>query len=713
MISETLQLAEQYHHAGEVAKAESLYRQVLQVQPNNADALHLLGLLAYQTKRHEEAEALINQAIAINPVAAIFYNNLGNVYRDQGKLSQATECFRQALRLEPNFPQAYNNLGNVQAGAGQFTEAVSCYQQALVLNPNYLNVYSNLGVVLGQMGKFVEATECYQRALTLNPNDTKILNNLGYAYIQLGKVTESQACFQRVLQIDSDSPDAHNNLGNTLKEEGKLTEAEVCFRRALQLDPTMIEAYNNLGNVFKEKGKLQESIACYRRGLQIKLEAKIHSNLLFNLHYLPDSDRATLFSEHQQFSEHYELPLAHHIRPHLPSFRSGRRRLKIGYLSPDFREHSVAYFMAPILAHHDRQQFEIYCYHNHLANDSMTQQLQQYADHWITSIGLSDEALAEQIRQDQIDILVDLTGHTAQHRLLVLARRPAPIQMTYLGYSSTTGMLSIDYRITDNYADPEGMADPFSSETLIRMPHSYFCYHPGDEGEIPIDPSLPVLQNGYITFGSFNNYAKLSHHLLQLWAEILHSLPQTKLLIKARNLRDLATQHECQERFTQLGISPDRIILTGYAWGRMNHLSMYNQVDIALDTFPYHGATTTCETLWMGTPVVTLVGENHVSRMGLSILTTVGIPEWIAYTEAEYINICLRLAKDINYLQQLRATLREKMRQSPLMDAISFTRQLEANYRKYVSPHPRPLSQRERGDRRHQWFSPHARRGRG
>jgi predicted O-linked N-acetylglucosamine transferase (SPINDLY family) len=338
----------------------------------------------------------------------------------------------------------------------------------------------------------------------------------------------------------------------------------------------------------------------------------------------------------------------------------------------------VAYFTIGIFKHHNAEQFEIYGYHIGTKKDSLTERFQQYAHHWLYCSHLSDEALAEQIRHDQIDILIDLAGHTAHNRLSLFARKPAPIQIAYLGYSETTGVSTIDYRMTDGFADPVNIAEQFSSETLIRMPVSYFCYSPSEES--PAVDTLPALSQGYITFGSFNNYKKITPTMLTTWAKILQQVPESRLLIKAKSLNDPTLQQQLKAYFAQFAIVPERIIIANYTASITTHLAIYNQIDIALDTYPYNGATTTCEALWMGVPVVTLVGENHVSRMGLSLLSAVSLTECVADTLENYVHICVKLAKDVNHLQQLRATMRDRMQSSSLLDASTFTHQLEIRY---------------------------------
>lgn len=649
-LSQALQTAIQYQQAGQWQAAEVLYRQVLQRLPNQSQALQ-------------------------------FYLELGNLLLKQGRLTDAIGYLQLVLTLNPNYAEGYALLGNIFLAQHQSVQAMACYQRALTLNPNFVEAYNNLGTVLMNQNQQTEAVACYQRALTLNPNFAEAYSNLGNVYREQGQLTEAISYYRRAVALNPNFADIHNNLGALLSLHDQLTEALVCLQRALSLDPNSAEAYANVGGVLREMGRIEEAVKYYQRALELKpTEALFYMALVMTLHYSAHYDPLTIFLAHQQFNERYAKPLTRLMKPHLNE-RTPRRKLKIGYASPDFRRHSVVYFIEPILAQHDRSQFEIVCYYNCPNSDEVTLRLQRYVDHWRDCFYWSDEELAERIRQDQIDILVDLMGYTGNNRLLALAQKPAPVQMTYLGYSSTTGLTAMDYRLTDAYTDPEGIAEQFSSETLVRMPHSYFCYQPADETYLITVNPPPVLQNGYLTFGSFNHHPKLSPEILTLWVTILRALPTSKLFIKSRCLADATVQQNLMKYFTSGGIAPERLILSPFALTLTEHLTMYHQIDIALDSYPYNGATTTCEALWMGVPVVTLVGVTHVSRMGLSILETLGLTELIAYTNEEYVNIALKLANDREQLQHLRATMRARMQSSALMDATSFARHLETVYR--------------------------------
>jgi predicted O-linked N-acetylglucosamine transferase (SPINDLY family) len=603
------------------------------------------------------------------------YLEQGNLLLKQGLLTEAMTCYQQSLTLNPNYTQAHNNLGTIFSQLGRFEEAVACYQQALRADPNYVQAYSNLGNVFSGMGKLEEAMSCYQQALTLNPNSVQVHNNLGALLTKRGQLAEAVAHYQQILTLNPKDAEVRSRLGIVLWKMGKLTEAIAGFQQVLTINANEVQTHIFLALSLTSLGRIEEAIAHYRRVANETMMPT--AALLLTLNYADGYEPAVIFSEHQKFNEQYAIPLASSIRPHL-NVPIAHRRLKIGYVSGDLRKHPVGYFMAPILAQHHHESFEIYCYSQGTTVDSMTQRLQQYSDHWITGEKFTDEQLAEQIRQDQIDILVDLAGHTAKNHLLVFARKPAPVQVTYLGYPTTTGLTAIDYRITDNYVDSQGINEQYSSEIPVHLPASFFCYQPAADSP-PVN-DLPALQQGHVTFGSFNNFAKVSPEILHLWANVLSAIPNSKLLIKTRYLSDPATRQVFEERLSQLDIKPTQLILEEFS-SAPTYLKSYHQVDLGLDSYPFNGGTTTCEALWMGVPVVTLVGNRQVSRLGLSILTTIGLTELIAHTKEEYLEICINLARNLKYLQTLRAEMRARMQASPLMDATSFTRHLEDAYR--------------------------------
>ncbi|HEW97997.1 MAG: hypothetical protein DRR16_33585 [Candidatus Parabeggiatoa sp. nov. 3] len=780
---QALERAMQYHQAGDLQSAQALYHQVLQAEPNQSEAIHLLGVIAAQVGDNQTALDLIQKAIQINDSIPNFHNSLGNVLWSQGKFTEAANCYQRSLALNPHFTEAHNGLGNVLKEQGKWIDAADSYQRALCSNPNYAEAYYNLGNVRREQGLLPEAIICYQRALALEPNhfeayynwaialmkqgkpaeavlqfknalalaphDIEVHNhlgialleqgkpaeavdrfqraialnpdnaeahyNLGTAYDKRGKLTEAIASYQKALTINpNDAPthynlgialhqqghktesiahyqkaialnpehvEAHNNLGIILSEQGKLTEAIACYERALALNPNYAQVYNHLAGVLLNQGEIDQAITHYRRALALKPSfTTAHTGLLLALHYVEGLEPTTLFSEHQRFNEQHAKPLTPSSPRHLND-KHPQRRIKLGYVSPDFRQHPVAHFIEPVLAHHNHTQFEIFCYDNHGKTDKITQRLQQSVEHWINCVTLTDEALASLIKQDQIDILIDLAGHTNDNRLLVFARKPAPVQVTYLGYPNTTGLTTIDYRITDQYRDPEGLADELSTETLIRMPETYYCYRPYDD--TPPVNDLPAHQNDAITFGTLNNYVKLNPKMLTLWAEILQAVPGSKLLLKPSNqiLNDPSARQAIEKQFMTVDIQPTQLILEEIT-PSPSHLKSYHQLDIALDTYPFNGGTTTCEALWMGVPVITLVGQTHTARMGISLLSTLGLTELIAHSPKDYVELAIKLANDRAYLQNLRESLRDRMQTSPLMDGPSYTHHLETAYRK-------------------------------
>ncbi|HEY9613465.1 FkbM family methyltransferase [Allocoleopsis sp.] len=686
-LEKRLNLGIEHHQAGRLPEAESCYQQVLQWQPNHADAWHLLGVIAGQQKQHQTAIERINRAIELNSENPDFHNNLGNALKAQGKLEEAINAYYQALRVNSRYPDAYYNLGNTFKQQGKLEQAIDAYQQALKLNPKFTEVHNNLGNVLAENGKLEEAISCYQQALQLNPNNVEICNNIGNALKEQGRLQDAVISFQQILQLRPDYADAHYNLGNTLKDQGKLQEAIACYQRTLQLNPNFEKAHNNLGNALQDQGKLKEAIACYQRALQLNPYYKVaQDNLVFALYYSNEYQPSEIYAEHRKWAERIVLLITEPIQPHSNNTpeetlrdRNPKRRLRIGYVSGDFKTHSVSYFFEPLLAAHNQRDFEIICYANNRKADTKTQQLRQLAHGWREIYTLTDEQVTQLIRQDEIDILVDLSGHTADNRLLVFARKPAPVQVSYIGYPGTTALNAINYRLTDAWADPPGKTEHLYTEELVHLPHGFLCYQPPQD--CPSVSPLPALEKRQITFGSFNNLAKVSPPLVAYWSEILKAVPNSRLLLKFKSLIDPGTRDYLRGLFQEQGIGSERLELMGWAATQSEHLSLYNQVDIALDTFPYHGTTTTCEALWMGVPMITLAGQTHVSRVGVSLLHSVGLEELIAHSPQEYIQKAVALANNLEELQELRANLRRQMQAAPLTNASLIAQSLEDAYR--------------------------------
>jgi len=607
------------------------------------------------------------------------YLTIAKKYWQIGEFAKAMNFYHKALQVLPNDSNLLYLIGITAAQFKDFEKAIQLISKAITIHPTH-TFYNSLGNLFWLQKQSETALKCYQQALILNPQSADAYNNMGIVLGEMGQFTKACTYFENALRFNPpQTATIYGNLALAQARQGKLTKALAYYQQTLSLQPRHLEAYTGMGKIFKDLGMIASALQCYQQALALKPACReAFQNWLYTLNFSSNHQREAIFLAHQKFNQQFTLPLASDIQPHFN--HPNPPRLKIGYVSPEFRKHSLTYFIEPLLAHHNRKKFEIFCYHTHPPEDEVTQRLQKYVDHWINCATFSDETLTHTIRNHQIDILIDLAGHTAHNRLLVFARKPAPIQVFHtIGYSNTTGLTAIDYRITDHSVDPAGAADLFSSETLVRMPHSYYCYQPPQES--PPVGELPALEKAYLTFGSCNRVAKLNDDLLKLWAQVLHQVTHSKLLILSQAFADLPIRELFQNKFKNLGIDSAQVILD-YAPSTEATLQAYHQIDIGLDTYPFNGATTTCQALWMGVPVITLVGDTPAARAGLSLLSTIGLPELIAYNQAQYVDLCLKLAYNLPYLQTLRQTLRLRLQSSPLMDGATFTHHLEEAYQK-------------------------------
>jgi predicted O-linked N-acetylglucosamine transferase (SPINDLY family) len=568
--------------------------------------------------------------------------------------------------------------------AGRPSEAEACYRQVLAARPHHADAphlfaqaYLGLGAALKNQGKLDEALAAYRKAIEIEPDLVEASYNLGNALKTLGRLDEAVVAYRHTIRIRPGLLQAHCNLGNALCDQGQPDEAVAAFRQAIRIKPDHANAHLNLGSTLSEQGKIEEAVAACREAIRLRPDfAEARSNLVFSLNLVDGISAGEIFEAHRAWD-------ARHAR-RTPGFdahandRSIGRRLKVGYVSPDFRLHSVAYFLEPLLRNHDRNDVEVFCYSGVSAPDPATERFKSLADRWTTTVAMSDDALADGIRSDGIDILVDLAGHTARNRLPVFARKPAPVQVTWLGYPNTTGLEAMDYRLVDAVTDPEGEADAFASEALMRLPGGFLCY--GARDDAPAPGTAPCLATGFVTFGSFNNPAKLSGATLDVWARLLTRLPTARLLLKGKPFAEAATRAIYLDRLAERGIAADRIELVSWLPER-EHLALYDRVDIALDPFPYNGTTTTCEALWMGVPVVTLRGDRHAGRVGASLLTQIGLSDLAADSVEAYVETAVALTSDPERLCELRRSSRPRMSASSLCDASAFARKVEAAYR--------------------------------
>ena len=530
-----------------------------------------------------------------------------------------------------------------------------------------------------QTGNLGQAEVLLRRLLAEQPNDLEGLYSLariGYISGRPDLVIEAMG---RCIELDPKDGSSYHNLGNALRSKGLHDGAIAALRTAIQLMPNLADTHNTLGLTLKDLGRMNEAVAAFHKAVALNPALGVaQSNLLLFMSYQPKITPEKLFKAHRRWAKGLEAPARHRIPPH-SNDRSPDRKLRVGYVSADLRQHSVAYFLLPLLANHDRQQFHLTAYSNCAVGDEITRRLQAYFDGWCGIAGANDDEVAARIRADEIDILIDLSGHTSGHRLEVFARRPAPLQITWLGYSGTTGLDAIDYRCSDPLVDRSGDAARYSSETLLQLPYTNWCYSP--LSGTPDVAALPALTAPGVSFGSFNNFGKISSVTLDLWAAILKQTPSSRLVLKNVALGSASIVKQVQDGFASRGISADRLELRGQSESLLEHLNHYNDIDISLDTFPYHGTTTTCEALWMGVPTITLEGPNHVSRPGVSLLTNVGLAELVAVNRSEYVDKAGQLAGNLTQLAELRAGLRQRMLDSPLMNAPGFARAMENNYR--------------------------------
>ena len=668
--------AVQLHAAGRLDEADGAYRRALREDPNHAASLHGLGVIAQQQRRHEIAADLIGQAIAIDPAVAPYRLSLGNALKALGRVEEAEAAYRQALAIDANDTVALNNLANLLTSLGRSGEAIGLYQRALALKPSDPVVHNNLANAVAALGRASEATALYERALALRPDYAEAHYNLANLLADQGDLDAAIASYRRALALRPDHLSARNNLGGVLRRAGRLGEAITCYELVMAEHPDNAEAHSNLGRAFMLQGRLEEAGERYQRALALKpgyREALV--NLVLWTNYA-DLEPQSAFDAHRRWGVMVErgLPAA---APHA-NRRDPERRLRVGYVSPDFRDHSVAWFVAPLFASHDPAAVEIFSYADVPQPDAVTARLRGLSDHWISTVGMSDASLAERIRADGIDILVDLAGHGAAGLLTTFARRPAPVQVAWMGYVNTTGLQAMDYRLVDDITDPPG-AEAFATETLVRLGGGFACFEPMQGAPEPAPP--PSLRSGMVTFGSFSSPPKLGERVLDAWSAILTRTPNSRLILKGAAFSDQGARAQLLGRFARRGVSADRIELVSWIPSAAGHLALYNSVDVALDPFPYNGYTTTCEALWMGLPVVALLGDRHGARVSASFLTRVGLRDLIADDLTAYVDIAVAVASDRARLAELRRTLRARMAASPLCDAKGFAREVEQAYR--------------------------------
>ncbi|MBF0224715.1 MAG: tetratricopeptide repeat protein [Desulfobacterales bacterium] len=667
-----LNKAIQHYFKGQYDEAEIIYSKLLKIESENENLLNLAGVLYLQKGNLKKALNLLSKAVSKNSNNPDIQNNLGVVHKELKNLKEALKHFRSALNLKPDYYEAYINAGLVSKEEKNFPVAINFFERALKLKPDCYEPHFNIANCYKEQGNFNLAATFFNNSIKLSPNFYGHYNNLGNLFQEKGQYNDAILCYKNALSIKPDYPEVYYNMGICLNELALLEEAIGYFTKAIKIKPNYANAYNNLGTVYQDQGKLIQAMECYKNALRLKSDySKAHSNLVYLMQFLPYSEKEHYIEANLWWIRH-GLKLQHKYKH--KKF-SSKNKIRIGYISPDFKEHSVSYFLLPLLYGHNRNKFEIYCYSDVKNEDKITQLIKKISDKFQQIFTLSNEDAAELIYHDKIDILIDITGHTQNNRLLVFAMKPSFVQITWLGYPSTTGIPLIDYRITDNIADPIGDTDKYYSEKLIRLPSGFLCYDPLNNA--PDISDMPAIKSNMITFCSFNNLPKINENVISVWSKILKEVANSQLMLKSRGLFDPTTRQRYYSMFKEHGIQKEKIIMLPRTHSTFEHLKNYNNADIGLDTFPYNGTTTTFEALWMGIPVITLKGKCHASRVGSSILEKLNLLELIADSEETYIKKTVQLTFNFKKISELRIQLRNILLSSNLMNAKNFATSFE------------------------------------
>jgi len=645
-------------------------RVLLGQYPDSGFAWKLLG--AAQQMQGTNALSAFRKTTELMPDDAEAHFNLGVVQKGLGQLNEAMVSYQRALKLKPDYAEAHGNLGNVLKDLGQLDEAVACFRNALKIRPDSAEAHNNLGTALKELGRFDEALASYRLALTVRPDFADALFNQGNILMATGKLDDAVVSYRKTIALKPAFADAYLNLGTSLKERNQFDDAIASYQRVIELKPGSAEAYGNIGSILKELGQIDGAIENYRRALELKPDyVEAQSSLLFILNYTARHTHAFRLEE----ARRYGRMIAEKVSARFDTWQCEKQpqRLRVGMVSGDLRSHPVGYFLESLLAHIDPARVELIAYPTNLIADALTAGIKPHFAAWKPLSGLNDEAAARLIHADGVHVLLDISGHTAHNRLPVFAWKPAPVQIAWLGYFATTGVVEMDYLVADRVGVPKAHRSDFS-EQVRYLPETRLCFSP-PEVDLPVAP-LPAKINGHITFGCFQSLSKIGDEVLAAWASVLVALPGSRLRIQCKQLGDSKVAEQMLQRLHQLGIDPVRVALLGGV-SREAYLAAHAEVDMLLDTFPYPGGTTTCEALWMGVPTLTLAGDTLLSRQGASMLTTVGLEDWIATSVEDYAARALAFARDLPELAALRAALRKRVRMSPLFDAPRFAHDLE------------------------------------
>lgn len=665
--------AEQLRREGRHAEAEALCRQALAHDPRHGQSLNLLGILSLNGGRLDQAIDLFGRAASGAGPTPVFHNNLGAALREAGRNGEAAQAFRRAIAVKPDYGRALINLGQLLIDSDP-QGAAAAFRQALSHSPRDLEALFGLGVLLHRGGALDEALALYERALAAAPDNAPLLENMSGLLLAQGRMPDAVAILERLLKLDPRGVRHWLNLAGALNAQARGSEAVAAYRQAILLQPDNAGAFNGLGNLLANLGRLDESVAAYRRAVVLDPDSfEARSNLLMTLHSLPGVSAADILAE----AKAYGARIAPRPAPAFANTRDPERALRVGFVSADLRVHPVGFFLERVLAAHDKSQVEAVLYDDTQFPDAQTERLRGLSAGWRSIAGKPDAEAARLIAADRIDILVDLAGHTGSNRLVLFGRRAAPVQASWLGYFGTTGVAAMDYVIADGVVLPVGDEAVFT-ETPVRLASPYLCWSPPAE-DVAAGP-FPSLGGAPVTFGCFNNRAKVTAEVVAVWAKIMGRVENSRLFLKSWSLGDPGNRAGLIEAFGAHGIAAGRLIFEGLS-PRAEGLEAYNRVDIALDPFPFGGCTTTADTLWMGAPLVACKGTRWSGRMSETILSSVGLHDWVAPDLDAYVEMAVRAANGLAALSDLRAGLRARVAASPFCDGPRFARDIEAAYR--------------------------------
>jgi predicted O-linked N-acetylglucosamine transferase (SPINDLY family) len=697
---------------GKLEEAIEAYSKAINLKSDFAFAHMNLGCVLYEVDRLNESEVCHKKTIDLLPNYPEAHNNLGVTLHELGNLQEAENSYRKAIELKENFAEAHTNLGCTLQKLKRLDEAEFHHRNAIKTDPHNVKAHINLGGTLHDLGRLEEAQKCFKFVLTIKPDSAHAFNNLAVLLQELGKIKESEQYLLKAIEVNPNFTDAYCNLGNAFRAQFKLDDALTCYQKAIKLNPNYANAYLNLGVTLRQLSKYSDAFECVNRALTIDPSfalaiqeysilsaymsnfANVHNlsnkalslflldknsiNLshfwesrLYSLIYDPNLSEEYICEEHIKWGSQYITLGEKRFDTHS---RSNNRKLRIGYASPDFRGHTCRFYFEPLFSAHDRSKFELFAYSNVVLADEHTERLKSYFDAWRDITGLSDEAAAEIIKNDAIDILVDGCGHMQNTRLTVFAYSPAPIQVTWLGAAWTTGLPQMDYVLFDPYMAPSGTV---ASEKIVHLPRTWTTFRPGEKAMKSVVKAAPVGRNGYLTFGYSGRTERLNNKVFSAWSQILSLIPTARLVLDYKPFGDPKTQTYYIQLLQEHGIDAKRVKMRNSE----NIFESLGDIDILLDSFPHSGGTMLFDSIWMGVPVLTLASDRPVGRIGTSLMSNLGLTEWVSQSETEYVNKAVVFAQDIPYLVRLRSNLRSMMQSSPVMDENSFARDVETAYK--------------------------------